>query len=330
MGHTFVKHSLVTCAALALVPLVTASCGDSPTDEGAAATTLSVFLKDAPGDVDRVWLQVEDVVLVGDGGQVSLLSEPSDLLEVTVLTDSAAALVEDHPIDPGTYSEVRLVLSGAVLQAGDNVYSFGDVELPEDLVATGPLQCPSCSQSGIKVKLGNAFTLEDGDNGFLLDFDLTQSFGHQAGQSGKWVMHPVVHGSVADPDDIEDGAGSERIAGTVSLASDVEVPACGGAARTLADFVPTATAATLTDDEGMALLFTGATMPSDAGFTFRIGVAEPDGYALGYAAETVFETEQLLWTATVEPESVTVSEGDDEIGGVAYTVSAVSCSEVTP
>lgn len=330
MGRPLATHSLTTCIALALVPLVAGACDDSLTDEDSGDATLSVFLKDAPGDVDRVWLEIEDVLLVGDGGQLSLLDGPTELIEVSELTESAAALVEDRVIDPGTYSQVRLVLSGAVLQAGESVYSFGEVEPPEELAATGSLQCPSCAQSGIKVKLADAFTLDEGENGFLLDFDLSQSFGHQAGQSGKWIMHPVVHGTVADPDDIEDGMSGGRIMGTVSVAeTTLEVPACGGSERTLADFVPTATAATLVDDEGAPLLFMGATAPGASGFTFKINVSGPDTYALGYAAETVFDTEQLVWTATVSPESVPV--GDDGVAGeAAYTVTAVSCTEVTP
>jgi hypothetical protein len=33
-----------------------------------------------------------------------------------------------------------------------------------------------------------------------VDFDVAESFGKQAGQSGKWVMHPVLKGSVVEPE----------------------------------------------------------------------------------------------------------------------------------
>jgi hypothetical protein len=59
---------------------------------------------------------------------------------------------------------------------------------------TGDLQMPSFAQSGLKVNLpGDAITVEGDDQRILLvDFDVSKSFGHQAGNSGKWVMHPVI------------------------------------------------------------------------------------------------------------------------------------------
>ena len=208
-----------------LLSLVVAGCDDSiisiispispisPTDDDSivpptdatVATKLSIFLKDDPGDVDIVWVQVDDVVLVGQGAPISLLDEPTDLINLTELVDVAVALVEGVAVEPGLYTQVRFVLGGAVLLAGDgNVYGYGDVEAPPGLEITGDLTCPSCSQSGIKVQLPGGVTLAEGDDaGVLIDFDIAQSFGHQAGQSGKWVMHPVILGKVDDPGAIE-------------------------------------------------------------------------------------------------------------------------------
>ena len=205
-----------------LLSLVVAGCDDSiisiispisPTDDDSivpptdatVATKLSIFLKDDPGDVDIVWVQVDDVVLVGQGAPISLLDEPTDLINLTELVDVAVALVEGVAVEPGLYTQVRFVLGGAVLLDGDgNVYGYGDVEAPPGLEITGGLTCPSCSQSGIKVQLPGGVTLAEGDDaGVLIDFDIAQSFGHQAEQSGKWVMHPVILGKVDDPGAIE-------------------------------------------------------------------------------------------------------------------------------
>ena len=79
--------------------------------------------------MDIVWVQVDDVVLVGQGAPISLLDEPTDLINLTELVDVAVALVEGVAVEPGLYTQVRFVLGGAVLLDGDgNVYGYGDVE----------------------------------------------------------------------------------------------------------------------------------------------------------------------------------------------------------
>jgi len=315
--------------ALALLPVIAAGC-DSSLTNNPANTTMSVYLKDRAGDVDDVWVQVDDVVLVGDNGQVSLLSEPTELIKISDLTGAPIILSEDQELDPGTYSEVRFVLGGAVLRSGDNVYAYG-VEPPEDLTATGDLQCPSCSQSGLKVKFASSLDVAEGANGILLDFDVQQSFGHQAGRSGKWVMHPVIHGAQASPNEIEDGAAVATISGTVALADGITVPACGNADRTLAEFVPTATATTLMDSEDNPLMFTGVTEEGDEGFVFHIDVTDFDTYDLGNEAETVFDTDKLVWTVDpADPATATVDADNTEVTGVTYTVTDVTCDPITP
>ena len=125
-------------------------------------------------------MQVDDIVLVGQGAPVSLLEEPTDLINVTELTDAAVALlVAGVPVEPGRYTQVRFVLGGAVLLDDyGNVYAYGDVELPPDLELTGELKCPSCGQSGIKVKVPGGVELAEADDaGVLMDFDVSQSFG---------------------------------------------------------------------------------------------------------------------------------------------------------
>ena len=271
-------------------------------------TSLSVYLTDAPGDVDSVWVQIDDIVLAGQGAPVSLLEEPTGLINLTELVDVAVALVEGVPVEPGLYTQVRFVLRGAVLlEADGTVYAYGDVVPPAGLEVTGDLTCPSCSQSGIKVRLPGGVELAEGDDaGILMDFDVSQSFGHQAGQSGRWVMHPTILGMVDDAAAIEGGESEGRITGLVSLDLDVEVPMCGGEARDLGAFVPVATATTLIDDEAAALVFTGET---DADGEFEIEVLGADTYDLGYEVETDFGAEKLIWTAEVNEAVPTVVEG---------------------
>lgn len=306
--------------------LFAVGCDDSPTngDFEDGDGSLSVYLTDAPGDVQDVWVQVNDVQLVGQGQPISLLDEATDLINLLDLQDEAIALAEDVEVEAGNYTQVRFILGGAVLESTDGgVYTFGGAEHPDGLDATGTLMCPSCPQTGIKVRLPGGVTIEEGENaGLLMDFDVSQSFGRRAGASGMWVMHPVILGAAADPGSIEGGEVESTISGTVGLDTDVTVPTCGGEERTLEEFVPLATATTLTDEDGEALSFSGET---DGDGEFEIEVLGADTYDLGFKTETVFESEKLVWDATVDPDEVTVEADDADVGGVSYTVTSVTC-----
>jgi hypothetical protein len=192
-------------------------------------------------------------------------------------------------------------------------------------VATGELKCPSCSQSGIKVVLD--VELEEGSDDIVLDFDVGQSFGHEAGRSGKWIMKPVIralhdrHGNKHDDDDDDDeddddGRGGERdfasIAGTVVLGGSpaATIPHCpAGRARSLEDFIPTATADSLENLLGMPLMATGG---ADDDGEFKIRRLKADRWTLGYKTETI------------------VSDAGHKLEGVAYTITSVTCAEPTP
>ncbi|MHB1192112.1 MAG: DUF4382 domain-containing protein [Longimicrobiales bacterium] len=298
---------------------------------------VAVYLKDAPGDVDSVWVQVDRIVLKGGDGDVVLLDEPTPLLNLIALRDSAVALAEGVEVDQGDYEQLRIIIGGAVLQTRSGaVYTQGGAEHPGGMEATGELVCPSCSQSGLKVKLAGDLEIDEEENAILLDFDVSQSFGHQAGNSGKWIMRPVIHAVKADVDDIEDDDVGGRIAGTVALGMGadsvpVAIPACGGQQQTLLDFLPLATATTLVDDEGNALVFAGAVEIKEGEPTvFEIRTTAFDIYALGYRGATEYTSEKLVWTATVSPAQVTLSEAADQVGNVTFTITGVTCQGLTP
>lgn len=320
---------------LLLLPFLAVACDDSPTDTDAPTgpAQLSVHLTDAAGDVDSVWVQVDDVMLVGESGQTSLLDESTGLINLVELQDSATALAENVEVEPGTYGQLRFVLGGAVLETeGGDVYVQGDVEHPHGAEGTGQLHCPSCAQSGLKLSFRGGLTLAEGeDRDVLLDFDVKQSFGHQAGKSGRWIMHPVIHVKVEDDGDDEVEAAGE-IEGTLTLATDetdepLTIPRCGGEDRTLEAFVPVAIATSITDDEGDMVRFTGE---ADEEGEFEIEVLEEDTYDLGFEAETVFDTEKLVWTVDpIEPAQATIDAETDEVEGVSYTITGVTCEPVS-
>jgi hypothetical protein len=176
-----------------------AACQDTT---GTDTTPLTIQLTDAPGDVLEAVVTISQIYLQGDeadpadpadpGGRVNLLSQPvtTDLL---TLVDDVATLV-DMDVPSGTYPQLRFVIDGAYLRVedadgGDLVYATPDYsEAPPEV--DGTLMCPSCSQSGLKVTMPGGIVLDGTAQTLVVDFSVADSFGHEAGQSGKWVMHP--------------------------------------------------------------------------------------------------------------------------------------------
>jgi hypothetical protein len=189
--------SLATYRGAALVVALAAAVASCDSQSPNGTTSLSVRLKDAPGDVQHAFVTITEVDLVGAGGVQVLTSTPvtTDLL---TLAADALTLVQDVEVPSGTYHELRFKISGACLavddgSGGSTIYATdGYDSTPCGGEATGTLQAPSYAQSGLKVKMnGGALVLDVPQKILLVDFDVTQSFGH-AGNG--WVMHPVVTG----------------------------------------------------------------------------------------------------------------------------------------
>jgi hypothetical protein len=170
-----------------------------PADQGQIGTGkgFTLLLTDAPGDFVAAVVTISQVTLQGDGEKINLLDEPftGDLLE---LRNEVAALVSGLELPQGSYSQLRLIIDGAYIEVetgdGTTVYaSSPDYEGLGDLEADGDLQMPSMGQSGLKINLpGGQVEVGEGETIVMLDFDVEESFGHQAGKSGKWIMHPVI------------------------------------------------------------------------------------------------------------------------------------------
>jgi hypothetical protein len=182
--------------AVFLITLATilAGCdGQSPN----STTSFSVRLKDAPGDVQHAFVTISEVDLVGSGG-TQVLSQAPTTVDLLTLATTAMTLVQDVEVPSGRYSQLRFKITGACLSVddgngGSQVYATTGFD--SSVCGTGPaqtLQSPSYAQSGLKVTLtGDALELTGPEKIVQVDFDVTQSFGHEA--SG-WVMHPVVTG----------------------------------------------------------------------------------------------------------------------------------------
>lgn len=218
------NRGLIRAALAALLFAPIAGCDSGDNGAGSGTGRLSLLLTDAPGDVAAAVVTIDQIYLVGPGGRTVVRDEPftTDLLQ---LENTTAELVRDEEIPAGTYSELRFVISGGYVELEDGrVHASspdyeGLTQFPPSGPVTGDLQMPSFGQSGLKVKLPqDQLVIGDGEpRALLIDFDVSQSFGHQAGNSGNWVMHPVVRAT--------DVVLASRITVDVTLAQGVTLPA---------------------------------------------------------------------------------------------------------
>jgi hypothetical protein len=193
--------------ASAVVALV--ACSDS---SGPDTAKVSILLTDAPGDVLEAVVTIDQIYLQGgsadseeeapESARVNLLAAPVTV-DLLTLADEWMTLVGDAEIAAGKYGQLRFVVSGAYLkvaeEGGDRIYATSTdyAGLPDGAEVSGSLQTPGFASSGLKVSFPGGVTVE-GETALLVDFDVAESFGKQAGQGDKWVMHPVLKGSVVE------------------------------------------------------------------------------------------------------------------------------------
>lgn len=185
-------------AALVLAIAALAACeGQSPT----GTTSFSVMLKDAPGDVQKAVVTISEVGLVGSGG-VQVLNQTPTTVDLLTLAATATTLVQGVEVPSGSYSQLRFKITGACLAVDDGsggsaVYATTGYDATLcGTAAPETLQAPSYAESGLKVTMAaGALELTGPEQIVLVDFDVSQSFGHEA--SG-WVMHPVITGAELD------------------------------------------------------------------------------------------------------------------------------------
>lgn len=213
-----------------LLPLAFLACdsGTGPRDTG----TVSVMLTDAPGDFEHAFVTLARIELLGEGGRLTLMDEPVTV-DLLTLQNEVMEIVGETPVPGGTYSEMRLVITDGLIaveqhDGSSRVYASSNA-FAESLgfTAAGSLHMPSLGQSGLKIKLpGGIATVDGDDNAILIDFNVAESFGHQAGNSGRWVMHPVIHASGFTQ------TGAIRLG--IALGEDVSLPTIGDTQVTLA------------------------------------------------------------------------------------------------
>jgi hypothetical protein len=299
-------------SALALAGLV--SCSDSSGGGPNGDAQFSLILKDAPGDVVAAVVTIDEIYLQGNGGKTVLSSTPVTTNLVTLAAD-AATLVDDVTIPAGSYSELRFVISDAYIEVdnGDGTTSIyasspGYAGLPPGAVVDGNLQMPSLGTSGLKVTLpAGGLTVNSGTSKILVvDFDVSQSFGHVAGNSGQWVMHPVIHAT-----DIK-LTGSASV--TLALDPSVTLPIINNVQITLGDFT-----ATFTGSDNLPRTAAFVDPDLDGVFTADLLWVPPGDYALDIVPPAGIN---VFTTTPAEPTTITVAA--DGSASAAFIVTAAS------
>jgi Domain of unknown function (DUF4382) len=223
--------------AAALCALLATACGsDSSSSASAGNGKVSLLLTDAPGQFKAAVVTITEIDLLGASGTV-VLSSTKTTTNLLTLANDAASLVKDAVVPAGTYSELRFVISGGYVEVegatptSTTIYASSSTYegLPAGAVAAGTLKMPSLAQSGLKIDLAaDALVVGTSTKVLLIDFDVAQSFGHEAGNSGSWVMHPVIKGA--------DFTLSGNLDVAASLGTGVTLPLVGTTQIGLGDF----------------------------------------------------------------------------------------------
>ncbi|MGY8825716.1 MAG: DUF4382 domain-containing protein [Candidatus Latescibacterota bacterium] len=100
------------------------ACGDDDSIGPKNSPALTLQLTDAPGDLAHAWVEISRIVLQGSsdeegGGGVVLLDEPTGLIDLLTLASSTADLVRDIDVPAGTYTQLRLIVSSAIVETED-------------------------------------------------------------------------------------------------------------------------------------------------------------------------------------------------------------------
>lgn len=147
-----------------------------------------------PSFIDAA-ITIESIYLTSEAhGEVVLFEGPATI-DLVDLPAATVALVNDVEVPAGEYEQLRFVISGGYLEVVEDgtarLYATDDYPFVPR-TPDGELRMPSFATSGLKVQLHGVSAFDSEQELVVVDFDVAGSFGHQAGNSGAWVMHPVV------------------------------------------------------------------------------------------------------------------------------------------
>lgn len=312
LPFSFARRAALLGAALGLVGL--GACDDaSPTVSGSGR--VSLLLTDAPGDFRKAVVTISSVYLQAgegdDGGGRLVLRDTPVTTDLLTLANATSDLVKDVTVPAGTYAQLRFVITGGYVEVENangttSIYASSPTYagLPAGAVVAGDLQMPSFAQSGLKVTLPDGGLRVDGDQKILLvDFDVARSFGRAAGNSGRWVMSPVLTATNVTT------TATARV--TVAKADSVTLPSINNTALTVGSFK-----AVLSNDAGSRELLELTDSNSDGVFEGTFRFVAPGTYRVDLQAPS--DSVQFT-TNPARPLSITVGSGSSATHALVIT-----------
>jgi hypothetical protein len=248
---------------------------------------------------------------------VALLSSPLTV-DLLTLQNSVATLVSGLDVPEGSYSQMRLVITGGYIEVeraggGSDIFASSPsyAGLPAGAHVDGELHMPSFGSSGLKIDLpGGKLDIDEGATVVMLDFDVKESFGHEAGRSGRWVMSPRIEAT-----DVTFGG---NVVARLSLGSGITLPILNGTQVTLASF----TARLTPVGGGTARTVTFTDSNNDGVFEAMFKGLVPGQYTL----EVLLPTGVLGTFSVALPLVVTVSENQTVTQIISLTGSSLPAS----
>ena len=167
----------------AAVTLILLGCSDKTSNPVSqdlqGKSNLKIYLVDSPSSIDSLIIFVKRVEVHKSGSDSTsgwyVINNDLRRFDLLQLRNGASAILGDTVLEPGQYSQIRLILS-------DGNYAV-------DQGIQHKLTVPSGFQTGIK--LNHEFTLEPNNlYELVLDFNVDKSV-HVTG-NGKYMMKPVI------------------------------------------------------------------------------------------------------------------------------------------
>jgi hypothetical protein len=162
---------------LILVLMISAalfSCKKDDTNFGEGKSRLTFKLTDAPGDFDKVNIDLKGVEVIVDDTTISL-DVNKGVYNLLDFVNGKDTIIVDQQIPSGTISQIRLILGD------DNTIVIGDNEYN--------LKTPSAQQSGLKLNVHYEFH-EGIAYEYTIDFDAARSVVKTG--NGQYILKPVL------------------------------------------------------------------------------------------------------------------------------------------
>jgi hypothetical protein len=246
-------------------------------------TSVSVLLKQPPGNVEAAVVTVARIDLIGPHGPVALLHQPQ-VIDLLDRDHVPIGVVNDYAVPAAPYHELRVHVRGAFLAVRNDDGTVtryatpGYVEVPAGTVVDRVLDLGRWAEDGRSVTLaGGSLDLRDDQTVLVLELDALRSIGTPVGQA-QVAFEPVITAAELG------SMGGIRV--TLARPADSGIPLDGAtvalfdASRTL---IGVADGFTDSDADGVFEAMFGLLSPG----TYEVVVSPPSGWALQPAASSV-------------------------------------------